>query len=63
MFNVKPVYSYVSTCCGTPATKPSLVKPKKDENQKIGLGKWRCLTCGKPCKTRVVIPLDNTSAA
>jgi hypothetical protein len=56
-----PVYLYVSNCCNTPAKKPALVRPKADEQQEHGLGKWTCVTCHKPCKVKVQIPVDNAA--
>lgn len=26
---------------------------KKMKDKPLGLGKWRCTTCGKPCKVKV----------
>lgn len=58
--STKAVFTYVSQCCNTPATKPPLVAPKVDTSKKVnglapmedcgGLGKFRCSNCKKRCK-------------
>src|SRR5208282_4175653 len=48
-----PVNSYLSVCCGVPATKKACVRVDKKEALVQGLGSWRCTGCTKPCKVTV----------
>lgn len=66
-----PVKEYVSKCCGSTAKKPSTGKPTgnsekqkgaTDHTQVVGLGGWRCGSCGKPCKVSPQAPKPKEEA-
>ncbi len=48
-----PVNTYLSTCCGVPATKKACTRVGKKEALEQGLGKFRCGVCKKRCKVTV----------
>jgi hypothetical protein len=53
---------YISQCCGVQAKKPPCVRPKStkvfeyrvEQDEPASLNKWKCTSCGKSCKVRVV---------
>lgn len=53
-----PSKQYISACCSAPARKPKCgtkvafqdPETKKTKDKPLGLGTWRCGTCGKVCK-------------
>lgn len=49
----KPVFTYISGCCGAPSKKTAVLLDKKTKEEKganSSLGKWRCSNCGNRTK-------------
>lgn len=68
---IGPVKVYISACCQAPARKPKCgtkvamqdPETKRTKDKPLGLGKWRCTSCGLVTKVTPRKPSDVAPAA